>query len=262
MKQNFSWREVISASILSICVGAVFTAKVLPILKTRKKLTQKPSKTRPKTKPLATKITNFKSVDMEKSNFVKPRSLYFNQEGRRRRWDCVKGHDAVVCLCFHKETQSFIFVRQFRPAVYYAELKRNGWVEGEDLLESCPLEKGFTYELVAGIMDKEKSKIETVKEEILEEAGFDVPLDQIHEAYSYISSVGLVGSRATMFYAFVSDQQKVSEGGGIEGEEFISVQYISASEYKELKINKEPIPSGLIGIMEWFLHKYPEFNDE
>ena len=64
------------------------------------------------------------SVNMEKSNFVKPRSLYFNQEGVRRRWDCVQGHDAVVCLCFHKETQSFIFVRQFRPAVYYAELKR------------------------------------------------------------------------------------------------------------------------------------------
>lgn len=46
---------------------------------------------------------------------------------------------------------------------------------------TADVNSGFTLELCAGIVDKTKSLKEIVKEEILEECGYDVPLSKISE---------------------------------------------------------------------------------
>ena len=42
-----------------------------------------------------------------------------------------------------------------------------------------PGSMGITYELCAGIVDKEKPANEIAREEILEECGYDVPVDKL-----------------------------------------------------------------------------------
>lgn len=48
-----------------------------------------------------------------------------------------------------------------------------------------PPSLGFTIELCAGIVDKDQSLAETMKDELLEECGYDVPLSAINKVTSY-----------------------------------------------------------------------------
>lgn len=48
-----------------------------------------------------------------------------------------------------------------------------------------PATLGFTLELCAGIIDKSKPFIEIAREEVLEECGYDVPLERIEEVLTY-----------------------------------------------------------------------------
>ena len=72
-------------------------------------------------------------------------------------------------------------MRQFRPPVYLSILHNNVQTKSDDLHERAKElgnNSGFTLELCAGIIDKEGlSPIEIAKEEVLEETGYDVPLE-------------------------------------------------------------------------------------
>ena len=50
--------------------------------------------------------------------------------------------------------------------------------------------------------------------QILEECGYDVPLAAIHRVTSYISAIGISGSRQTIFAAEVDDGMAAAAGGG------------------------------------------------
>ena len=47
-----------------------------------------------------------------------------------------------------------------------------------------PGHQGITYELCAGILDKAKDLVEIAKEEVLEECGYDVPLEKFERMFS------------------------------------------------------------------------------
>jgi UDP-sugar diphosphatase len=104
-------------------------------------------------------------------------------------------------LIYHREHEAFVLVRQFRPAVY---LNNND---------------GMTVELCAGLVDKDKSLAQIAREEILEECGYDVPLDAIERITAFHTSVGFAGSRQTLYYAEVDASMHVSQGGGIDQEQ-------------------------------------------
>ncbi|MCI6989374.1 MAG: NUDIX hydrolase, partial [Campylobacter sp.] len=106
--------------------------------------------------------------EFEKSNFVKPFRVEFSQNGLVRNWDCVKVHSSVSCLLYHEEKDAFLLVKQFRPAVWHS-LKYLA-----NLDEQTAINRAFTYELCAGITDKNLSEIDTMREEILEETGYKV----------------------------------------------------------------------------------------
>lgn len=62
------------------------------------------------------------------------------------------------------------------------------------------MELGYTFELCAGITDKAgKSLKKIAQEEILEECGYEIPLENIHKITEFYSSVGFAGSKQTLF---------------------------------------------------------------
>lgn len=169
------------------------------------------------------------------SDFVKPKRIHYSQKGVSKVWDMVEVHDSVAIILYHEERQSLVVVKQFRPPVY---LKNND---------------GYTYELCAGIVDKDKSLVEIAHEEILEECGYHVPLEEIKRVTSFYTAVGFAGSVQTLYAAHVNESMKVSKGGGVDMES-IEVVEIPIREAKEFVLDETKAKTpGLMFGFGWFL---------
>lgn len=159
------------------------------------------------------------------------------------------------------------------------------------LLEKYPVSLAITTELCAGIVDKTKTLIEIAQEEVLEECGYNVPVERIElvmtyrqvlhncnlHSYSYRSlllievdyttnemiwtallfhraGVGTNGSMQTLYYVEVTDDDKAAEGGGVD-DEIIDVLELTPDQCRNMlqqgAVNNAP-PSCLLGI-SWFL---------
>lgn len=127
--------------------------------------------------------------------------------------------------------------------------------EGEiDSTQFGPASEGMTYELCAGIVDKHASLEQIAKEELLEETGYDVPLESIQQVTGYQSSIGTSGSYQTMFYCEVTDDMQRGEGGGMAHEgEMIEVVHIPASNAVQFALDpSNSRSSGLCFGFLWF----------
>lgn len=184
---------------------------------------------------MAEKIKHFKLQPLEDAKFIATSLATYEQEGIKKSWEIVEAHDSVAILIYHKEKESFILVKQFRPAVY---------LNNDD---------GMTVELCAGIVDKDLTLEEIAIEEIEEECGYAAPLQSIERITSFHTSVGFAGSKQTLYYLEVDESMKVSEGGGIDHEQ-IEVVYLSVDKAKDLiydeSIAKTP---GLMFAFMWWL---------
>ncbi|KAL6771115.1 hypothetical protein ACKKBF_B33975 [Auxenochlorella protothecoides x Auxenochlorella symbiontica] len=149
---------------------------------------------------------------MQSSAFVRPYSIMYQLDGRKRRWDAVESHPSVACVLLHKGLDSLIMVRQFRPAVYAAAV-RAAEAAGEP---TPPMSVGFTYELCAGIVDKPGLPLTKImQEEINEECGFHVEEADLEKITSVITALGISGPRMTLFLAEVDDSQALPTRGGL-----------------------------------------------
>ena len=93
--------------------------------------------------------------------------------------------------------------------------------------------RGITTELCAGIVDKNKSLAEIATEEVFEECGYQLS-KPIEFVQTFRASIGTGGSQMSLFYAEVSDQDKVSSGGGLAAEgEMIEVVELGLEEVRE-----------------------------
>lgn len=180
-------------------------------------------------------IKNVTIVACENSDFVKPKRMRYHQNNVPKIWDMVEVHDSVAILLVHEERDTFIVVKQFRPPVYL----KNG--------------DGYTYELCAGIVDKDKSLVEIAHEEILEECGYRVPLENIERVTSFYTAVGFAGSVQTLYMASVNESMRVSEGGGVDVE-MIEVVEIAVAEAKAFVLDETKAKTpGLMFGFGWFL---------
>ncbi|MCK9373354.1 MAG: NUDIX hydrolase [Sulfuricurvum sp.] len=185
-------------------------------------------------------IDTIEIVPCENSEFIKPKRILYTQEGVTKRWDMVEVHDSVAIILYHEERQSLVIVRQFRPPVYL----KNG--------------DGFTYELCAGIVDKEKSLAEIAHEEILEECGYCVPLELIERVTSFYTAVGFAGSVQTLYFARVNESMRHHEGGGVDLES-IEVVEIGVAEAKAFVLDETKAKTpGLMFGFGWFLENRVE----
>jgi len=147
------------------------------------------------------KIEHFRTEPLTEAHFVKTARVRYVQNGKEKSWEVVEAHDSVAVLIYHTQHDVFVLVKQFRPAVYM----HNG--------------KGETVELCAGIVDKKLPEVQIAREEIEEECGYLVPMENIERVTSFYTSVGFAGSRQTLYYAEVDESMRVGEGGGIDDEE-------------------------------------------
>ncbi|XP_058062079.1 uridine diphosphate glucose pyrophosphatase NUDT14-like [Anopheles bellator] len=189
------------------------------------------------------------------SPYVKPFRFHYTQNGKQKSWDLLKVHDSVSILIFNVTRQKLVFVKQFRPAVYHSILSRDGVEPGNIDMKKYPPEIGVTMELCAGIIDKPLSIAEIAREEVLEECGYDVPVERLEEIVSYRCDVGTSGAQLTLFYTEVTDADKVSTAGGGVGDEIIDVVEYDIDDARKLTTKGTVItspPSFLFGLL-WFL---------
>ncbi|KAJ6638900.1 Uridine diphosphate glucose pyrophosphatase NUDT14 [Pseudolycoriella hygida] len=195
------------------------------------------------------------------SPYIKPFRMRYVQDGITKDADLLKVHDSVCIIIYNRTTKKLIFVRQFRPAVYYAAVSENG-SETDDNVNSTkyPPKLAITLELCAGIVDKDLPLKEIAREEILEECGFNISSDRIEEVMTYRSGVDTTGATQTMFYCEVTDDDRVTAGGGIDDEiiEVIELPMDEVEHMVKTGANVVSPPSFLLGVL-WFLsNKKPQ----
>jgi UDP-sugar diphosphatase len=182
------------------------------------------------------KIKINKITPLENPKFIKPLKIYYTQSQKEKTWEAVQAHSSVAILLYHKQKDAFVLVKQLRITT----------------LLNNDEEDGFTYELCAGIVDKDKSLKQIAKEEILEECGYDIASEDIKRVTSFYTSVGFSGTKQTMFYAVIDESQKVSDGGGIDDEE-IELYFLPLKKAKEFMFNENYKKTpGLMMAFYWF----------
>ncbi len=182
-------------------------------------------------------VNKIDSIEKLKNpKFIKPIEINYTQHGSKKKWEAVLSHDSVAVLLWHKDRDAFVFVKQLRVTVLNKNQK-----------------DGMMYELCAGIVDKDASKKQIAKEEILEECGYDVPLQNIEKINSFYTSVGISGTHQTLYYAQIDDSMKLNDGGGIVGEEEIEVIYIPTKDAKKFMFDESyQKTTGVMLSIYWF----------
>ena len=120
----------------------------------------------------------------------------------------------------------------------------------------APYQAGVSYELCAGLVDKKKSFKEIAKEEVLEEVGYEISVDQLQEVIT-TRNVGFDGRKITIYYAEVTDDMIVGPGGGhILEEEEIDVEYLPVEKAKEFVFDQSKVkPPSLVTAFMWYFWK-------
>jgi UDP-sugar diphosphatase len=179
------------------------------------------------------------SIDeLKNPKFVKPILINYSQGDIQKKWEAVISHDSVSILLYHSDKKAFVLVKQLRAPV----LNKNK-------------NNGMMYELCAGIIDKNCSNAQIAKEEILEECGYDVPIDNLEKISSFYTSVGISATHQTLYFALCDDKMRVNDGGGLHDEE-IEVIYIPLKDAKEFIFNENyQKTTGVMLSIYWFFDK-------
>ena len=127
-------------------------------------------------------IENLEISTLEDTKFIKPLKVTFNLNGKRKTWEAVRSHDSVSILLYHTQKNAILLVKQFRVPVYLNDKSQT-----------------FTYELCAGLVDKEKSLEEIAIEEIDEECGYEVNKKDIQKVTSFFTNVGISGAKQHLY---------------------------------------------------------------
>jgi len=179
---------------------------------------------------------------LKEQKYIQPVSIQYTQNGTQKTWEAVKSFDSVAVLLYHTEKDAFLLVKQFRPAIL--------------LNASRDVEEAYTYELCAGICDKDKSLEETAEEEIDEECGYKVDAQNIETITAFHTCVGISGAYQTLFYAKIDESMRIHDGGGDNTEE-IELVWIPKSEAKSFLVDvKKPKTPGIgLAFYWWFDNK-------
>lgn len=181
-------------------------------------------------------ITDLKVSELKESNYIKPLKVNFTLNGVKKSWEAVRSHDSVSVLLYHKEKESFLLVKQFRVPVYLNDKNIT-----------------YTYELCAGLVDKNMTLEEIVSEEIDEECGYKVDIKDIKKITSFFTNVGISGAKQHLYFANICEEQKIHNGGGINDEQ-IELYFLAKKDVDDFLFdeNKAKTP-GLMFSIYWFL---------
>ncbi|PRP66356.1 NUDIX domain-containing protein [Nonlabens agnitus] len=157
----------------------------------------------------------------------------FNQDHQKQATrECLERGDSVAILIYERDTDSFLFTRQFR----YPSARRDApWM----------------LELVAGSIDTGETDIASAKRETREEIGYEVEhLERIH---TYFPSPGGCSEQIHLFYTEVNQSQQTESGGGKPSEkENIQTVRIKKSEAKKMLLEGAFNNSITIIGLQWY----------
>lgn len=184
-------------------------------------------------------IENLEISELKDTKFVHPIKVTYSQNGINKTWEAVRSHNSVAVLLYHTQKNAFLLVKQFRVPVF---LNDNT--------------KTFTYELCAGLVDKDKSLEEIVKEEIDEECGYDVSVNDIIKVTSFYTNVGISGGCQHLYFAKIDESMRIHDGGGINDEQ-IETMFLPINECDEFIFDesKAKTPGLMFGFYWFFKNK-------
>lgn len=189
-------------------------------------------------------IKDIEIKELGESKYIRPFSIHFVQDGIKRKWDCIKAHDSVSCLLYHTERNAFLFVKQFRPSLWYYQ-KQNG-INSDEL--------GISYEFCAGLCDKGLDEKRTMIEEIFEETGYAT--NDVRYITSSFTGLGFSANRQSIFYALIDESMKRGTGGGIDDEK-IELCFIERAKINEFLLDEsKPKGAGALFGITWFLANF------
>ncbi|MEB2808412.1 NUDIX hydrolase [Campylobacter upsaliensis] len=186
---------------------------------------------------------NLKEVEFTPSIYIKPKRFTYESKGKNYTWDFIEAKDSVSVLLYHKSLESFVFVRQFRIPLWYHQNNDETYKENANM--------GYTIELCSGLVDKNLSLEEIAREECVEELGF-LPkgLEKIGD---YYTGFGSGVSKQSFYFAEVDEEDKIAQGGGVDGEQIEAV-YVKVCEYESFI--KEQIRTPLLDFAYLWFMKY------
>lgn len=189
-------------------------------------------------------IKDIEIKELGESKYIRPFSIHFVQDGIKRKWDCIKAHDSVSSLLYHTERDAFLFVKQFRPSLWYYQ-KQNG-INSDEL--------GISYEFCAGLCDKGLDEKRTMIEEIFEETGYAT--NDVRYITSSFTGLGFSANRQSIFYALIDESMKRGAGGGIDDEK-IELCFIERAKINEFLLDEsKPKGAGALFGITWFLANF------
>lgn len=189
-------------------------------------------------------IKDIEIKELGESKYIRPFSIHFVQDGIKRKWDCIKAHDSVSCLLYHTQRDAFLFVKQFRPSLWYYQ-KQNG-INSDEL--------GISYEFCAGLCDKGLDEKHTMIEEIFEETGYAT--NDVRYITSSFTGLGFSANRQSIFYALIDESMKRGTGGGIDDEK-IELCFIERAKINEFLLDEsKPKGAGALFGITWFLANF------
>lgn len=181
-------------------------------------------------------LKNFKVTELSNTQYIHPVRVSYTLNGKDKNWEAVRSHDSVAVLLYHTTQNAFLLVNQFRAPVYLSDKS-----------------KEFTYELCAGLVDKDIPLVDIIKEEIDEECGYDVDVNTISKVATFYNNVGVSGGCQTVFFAKIDESMKVHDGGGINDEE-IETMFLPIDEVDEFIFDEAKAKTpGLMFSLYWFL---------
>jgi GDP-mannose pyrophosphatase NudK len=154
--------------------------------------------------------SKIKNIDIKilSNNWYVLRKITFDSLQKDGSWKTQsreaydRGNGAVILL-YNSQKKTIILTRQFRMPTYF-----NGNETGM-LIEAC-----------AGLLDADNAE-DCIRKETEEETGFRI--DNVQKIFEAYMSPGSVTEILYFFVAEYHQNQRVTEGGGIEGEEDIEV---------------------------------------
>ena len=141
--------------------------------------------------------------DNTEPKYVVPKAVKYQRDGDKEKiWEIVETHNSVHILVDNTESRCIEIVEQVRIPVL---------IKGTS--------DGICSEICAGIIDKDCSIEQIAIEELIEEMGYEVSIDDITHIRKYLSGVGTQGSDVHTFSVKVTEENRVNEGGGLPSED-------------------------------------------
>ena len=149
--------------------------------------------------------------------------------------------DSVAVLLYNPETHAVVMVDQFKVPSLIARRRDNPATTD-----------GWITEAIAGMIDGNETPEDAVIRETLEETGYRIKKPEL--ICKFFSSPGGTSERIFLYFAEVSESDRVGKGGGLDGED-VRVVKRSAHELFE-QLEKKRIEDPKLAIAAYWLQDH------